>query len=70
MRIARKADLIIIIGTSLIVTPANFIPVETLNNGGKIIILNLTKTYLDEKAYLTFNYDFKKIIPELSRILF
>jgi len=47
---SKKADLCIILGSSLSVSPANKLPKETLKNFGKIVIVNLQTTHLDEDA--------------------
>lgn len=54
-RHARKADLMLILGTSLIVYPAAALPEITLRNGGKIVIVNDMPTPLDERAALKFS---------------
>jgi NAD-dependent deacetylase len=51
-RSARKeimaCDLLLILGSSLTVTPACDLPLTALGNGAKIIILNYSHTHLDE----------------------
>ncbi len=49
-----KADLALVMGSSLVVNPAAGLPMYTLYNGGKVIIVNRDETYLDGKAYLKF----------------
>lgn len=51
----KKSDLCIALGSSLRVTPAADIPVETVHNGGKLVIVNLQKTPLDSMACLRIN---------------
>ena len=63
---ASQSDLMIVIGTSLSVSPANMLPVETLRNGGKIVILNKMETFMNEQAEIVFDNDFKKIFPMLK----
>lgn len=41
-----KADLMFVIGTSLLVYPAAQLPMIVINNGGKIIEINLEPTYI------------------------
>lgn len=53
-RHARKADLMLVLGTSLIVYPAASLPEKTLCSGGKIVIVNDMPTPLDEHATLRF----------------
>ncbi|MBP7792304.1 MAG: NAD-dependent deacylase [Candidatus Goldbacteria bacterium] len=52
---ATHSDLMLIIGTSLVVQPAAFMPMYTLNNGGKVVLINKGETYIDDRAILKFN---------------
>ena len=52
---SQKADLMLVLGTSLTVYPAASIPNYTLRNGGKIVIVNNMATPLDQKAALRFD---------------
>ena len=49
-RRASRADLFLVIGSSLIVYPAAEIPLEALSSGAKLIIINLSPTPLDDRA--------------------
>jgi NAD-dependent deacetylase len=49
---AQDADLMLILGTSLTVTPAATLPRTTLRRGGSLVIVNATKTPLDEAAIM------------------
>ncbi len=49
---ASHAELMIVAGTSLQVYPAAYLPVLTKNYGGKLIIVNVEPTHLDETADL------------------
>jgi len=49
---ASKADLLLVLGSSLLVHPAAELPLYTLRNGGKLVLVNDTETYLDSKASL------------------
>jgi hypothetical protein len=51
-----KSDLVLCLGTSLRVLPANGIPERTLKNGGKFVIVNLQNTPKDKKASLVIHY--------------
>lgn len=51
---ARKADLMLILGTSLIVYPAASLPEKTLRNAGTLVIVNDMPTPLDVYASLKF----------------
>lgn len=47
---SKKADLVLVLGSSLRVTPAADMPLETINNNGKLVIVNLQPTPLDDYA--------------------
>jgi len=51
-RNADAADLCIVLGSSLTVSPANDIPKRVAQRGGKLVIVNLQKTDLDDLATL------------------
>lgn len=46
-----KADLCLVLGSSLRVTPAADMPKETVKKGGKLVIVNLQETPLDSMAF-------------------
>ncbi|WP_256237062.1 hypothetical protein [Bacillus sp. EB600] len=50
-----KADLFIVLGSSLSVSPANHFPIIAKQHGAKLVIINLEKTDLDSKANLVIN---------------
>jgi NAD-dependent deacetylase len=52
---AQRADLLLVLGTSLTVYPAAGLPDLTLRNGGKVIVVNNQETSLDHYAYLHFS---------------
>ena len=52
---SQKADLMLVLGTSLTVFPAASMPEYTLSKGGKIVIVNDMATPLDREATLRFN---------------
>jgi NAD-dependent deacetylase len=52
---ARKADLMLVLGTSLTVHPAASLPEVTLRAGGQIVIVNNMATPLDAQAVLKFD---------------
>jgi len=49
-RRARKCDLMIVIGSSLVVQPAASIPLEAKESGAKLVIINRDPTYHDTYA--------------------
>lgn len=48
----RRADLLLVLGTSLSVYPAAALPYETLQAGGKVVIINDQQTSFDQYATL------------------
>ncbi|MDY0388187.1 MAG: NAD-dependent protein deacylase [Methanolobus sp.] len=50
-----KADLFVVIGSSLVVQPAASLPVCSLKSGGKLVIVNNMATPLDEYAHLKYD---------------
>ncbi|MFX1295417.1 MAG: NAD-dependent deacetylase [Promethearchaeota archaeon] len=54
---SKDCDLFIVLGSSLITTPANKMPIFALNAGAKLVIVNGSKTKLDDKAHLKITAD-------------
>jgi NAD-dependent deacetylase len=52
---SQKADLMLVLGTSLTVYPAASMPEYTLRSGGEIIIVNNMPTHLDRNAAMHFD---------------
>jgi len=50
-----KSDLMLVLGSSLVVYPAASLPEYTLNSGGQIVIVNDMPTHLDKQAALHFD---------------
>jgi NAD-dependent deacetylase len=62
---AEQADVIVVLGTSLLVGPANQLPFYTLQGGGKIVIVNNDPTPFDKNASIVINAD---LVESLTRI--
>ena len=65
---AQQSDLMLVLGTSLTVTPAANIPRYTLMQGGEIVIVNNMPTSLDSQAVLRFE-DLGTVFEELKRLM-
>jgi NAD-dependent deacetylase len=63
---SENADLFIVLGSSLTVTPANQFPLIAKENGAKLLIVNMDPTHFDELADVVIND--KKIGEVLSEI--
>jgi len=62
----RQADLMLVVGSSLEVSPAGGLPWTALEHGAKLVILNFTPTYLDEQASVVIHADAAEILPQLA----
>jgi NAD-dependent deacetylase len=60
---ARGCDLFIVIGSSLVVTPAATVPVVAHEAGAKLVIINRGETPLDEIAQLCFEEGIAEVFP-------
>lgn len=63
---ARQADLILVAGSSLEVLPVAGLPMQTLDRGGHLIIINNTQTYLNVRADITILEDVSTILPAIT----
>jgi len=64
-----RADLMIIIGSSLQVSPVNMLPQYCLDRGGKLIIVNFMYTHLDYSAEVVVKEDVCDFLPAVVKIL-
>lgn len=58
-----NCDLMIIAGSSLEVTPVANLPMNVVNNGAQLLIINHTETYINVRADVVFLDDVNLIIP-------
>jgi NAD-dependent deacetylase len=63
---ARKCDLMIVAGSSLEVLPVAGLPMQALDRGAHLIIINNSPTYLNVRADVVFNEDVAEIIPAIA----
>ena len=61
--LAKRSDVMLIAGSSLEVAPICDLPLYTLREGGKLIIINDEETSLDERADVVINYKIGTILP-------
>jgi NAD-dependent deacetylase len=61
--LSQKADLMLIAGSSLEVAPACDLPLYTLRNKGKLIIVNDQPTHLDDRASVVIRHKTGMILP-------
>ncbi len=69
-RLAQKeilaCDMLLILGSSLTVTPVSDLPLTALGNGAKIIILNYSHTHLDDMATVSLQGDLAELLPLIT----
>jgi NAD-dependent deacetylase len=63
---ASRSDLMLVVGTSLLVQPAAYMPMYALKNKAKLIVINKGGTYLDDKADFIFP-DIKEFFEALAK---
>ncbi len=66
---AVKADVVLLIGSSSVVYPANYLPVMVAKNGGKVIIINNADTDLDKIASITIKGSISDVLQEIDKHL-
>lgn len=67
MEHARRADLMLVVGSSLMVMPAAKLPAVTHASGGSLLIFNQQSTYADAFAAAVFHADVVETLPRLAK---
>ena len=62
----KKCDLVIVAGSSLEVMPSARLPIEALDHGAHLIILNNSETFLDERAEVNIHGDVAEVLPGIA----
>ena len=60
---SRKADVFLVVGSSLVVTPAAGMPRVALKSGARLVIINQGETPLDQSAHLRFEEGIGEVLP-------
>ena len=63
----RQADLMLIAGSSLEVVPASWLPLRVHERGGRLIVVNLTPTYVDDVAEVVIHADLAQVLPHIAQ---
>jgi NAD-dependent deacetylase len=66
---SRKSDLFVVVGSSLVVTPAADMPREALRAGAKLVIINQGETPFDLFAHLRFREKIGEVLPPVVKRL-
>jgi len=69
-REVRQCDLIIVIGSSLEVLPVAGLPMQAIDRGAHLIIINHSATYLNARADIVLPEDVATIIPAIAQRVF
>lgn len=65
-REARQCDLMLVVGSSLEVLPAAGLPMQALDRGAHLIVVNNAPTYINVRADAVFSEDVAVIIPAIA----
>jgi NAD-dependent deacetylase len=68
-RLHANARLCLVIGSSLVVTPAALLPTVTLDAGGRLAIVNMSSTHLDHLADLVAREPAAGLLAEVHTLL-
>jgi NAD-dependent deacetylase len=66
---AREADVMLVVGSSLLVYPAADIPLVALRSGAQLIIVNAEPTPFDEAAAVALHGKSGEILPEIVDLI-
>jgi NAD-dependent deacetylase len=66
---ARAADVMLVAGSSLQVVPAAYLPEETLDAGGRLIIVNREPTPFDARAAVVVSGEVEQVLPAIASAL-
>ena len=65
-REARRCDLMVVAGSSLEVLPVAGLPIQALDRGAHLVIVNNSPTYLSVRADVTIAEDVARILPAIA----
>ena len=66
----RQCDLMLVAGSSLEVLPVAGLPMQALDHGAHLIVINNTPTYVNVRADVVIQDDVAAIIPEIMKRAF
>ena len=67
--LARAADVMLVVGSSLVVYPAAHIPLAAVKSGAALIVINAEPTPLDRFAEVVINAPSGEVLPEIAALL-
>jgi len=66
-RAARQCDLMLVAGSSLEVLPVAGLPMQALDRGAHLIVVNNTPTYVNVRADVVILEDVASVLPEIAK---
>ena len=66
-RAAHQCDLMLVAGSSLEVLPVAGLPVQALDRGAHLIVINNTPTYIDLRADIVITDNVATVLPEIMK---
>jgi NAD-dependent deacetylase len=63
----RRADVMLVVGSSLEVMPASHLPLLVHERAGHLIVVNLASTYIDDVADVVIHADLADVVPRIAR---
>lgn len=66
-RVARQCDLMLVAGSSLEVLPVAGLPMQALDRGAHLIVVNNTPTYVNVRADVVILEDVASVLPEIAK---
>jgi NAD-dependent deacetylase len=63
----RRADLLLVAGSHLDVMPASQLPLSVHEEGGRIVVVNLMPTYIDQVAEVVIHADVAEVLPRIAQ---
>ncbi len=65
---SKKADVLVVAGSSLEVMPAAGLPYYALENHAEVIIINYTPTYLNDQAAVVITTNVAEALPQIAQL--
>ena len=66
-RAARECDLMLVAGSSLEVLPVAGLPMQAVDHGAHLIVVNNTPTYINVRADIVIMENVESILPEIAK---
>jgi NAD-dependent deacetylase len=67
--LAREADVMLVVGSSLVVYPAADVPLVAIRSGAQLIVINAEPTPLDELAAVVVRGKSGEVLPEIVELI-